>query len=158
MGGNYLHDKVLNRVEKMKKVFLIIIILSSFTAVFGQKRKIVFPLTIVIYAGIDTIYCFEDSLSENSDLIPINTENDFVGFVNEKLRSIQDIDTNSYMPMIRFHVVSSVEFGNEITAYNRVFQYNSKTKRNIGFWYRKENAEPENYSILKKVIKKRLNK
>jgi hypothetical protein len=139
--------------------FFILILISSFTSSFCQRqRKIVFPVTIVIFAGIDTIYCFEDSLSEHSKLIPINTEKDYIEFVNNKLESIEDIDTALYKPMIRLNAIFTEKFGESGLPWNRVFKYDGKTKRTIGFWYRDENSEFKNYSILKKIIKNRLNK
>lgn len=143
--------------KAVQYVFFVLILLNSSFTSYCQK-EIVFPITIVIFSGIDTIYCFEDSLSEMSDLIPINTEKDYLEFVNDKLESIKNIDTVLYQPMIRFNAIFSEKFGQDILPWERVFDYDGKSKRKIGFFYRNEIEEPENYYILKEIIRKRLNK
>jgi hypothetical protein len=111
----------------------------------------------VIFDGIDTIYCFEDSLSEHSKLILINTERDYIEFVNTKLESMK-VDTALYKPMVRLNAIFTEKLGEAFLPWDRVFKYEGKTKKSIDFWYRDENSEFENYSILKKLIKNRLNK
>jgi hypothetical protein len=141
----------------MKQFLAILFIISSFHNVTGQTKKVVFPITIVVFSGIDTIYCFEDSLSENTKLISINTEEEFVQTVNKKLKTIGNLDS-IYKPMIRLYAVWSEKSGTDIIPYERVFKYDSKSDRKIELWYRDEIAEKDNYIILQKLIKDRLKK
>ena len=131
-------------------VLVFIFLIGFFSILQAQGKKIVFPVSVVIFSGIDSIYCFDDSLSENTILEQISVEEDFVKTLNHKLADIGDLDTNIYKPMIRFYAISTKE--NYFIAWERVFKYNSKIERKgIGFLKRDDEV---NIKRLKTIFKK----
>jgi hypothetical protein len=141
----------------MRYVLFILISVSSFHNVNGQAKKVVFPITIVIYSGIDTIYCFKDSLSAYTKLIVVNTETEFKQTIYKTLETIENLDS-IYKPMMRLCAIWSENFGTDKIPWERVSKYGSRLEKKVEMWYRNESAEKDNYFILKKLIKDRLNK
>jgi hypothetical protein len=152
-GSEIVYIMGINRRYRLLLFFLI----SSFLSLYGQgNKKIVFPVTIVIYSGIDTIYCFEDSLSEKTVLMQLNSEEEFVKFMKHKLKSFEKIDTNMYNPIVRFYAVGLLGSDKGFNAWERVFIFDSKTERKgIEFWKKDDEG---NKLLLAKIIRKRLEK